>query len=137
MAHLRGDLQHKENLQTLHVNAAIQQLYSFVQVVLSGQWNHQLQGGGGEKKKEEKKNLKYSDLNNLINWVILFDHLWKCTQQQKHNPHTGASLIQSAVHSTSYTPVSVMLYIHGVSWIPLDATGSDIIFSGTQLHWCY
>lgn len=63
MAHLRGDLQHKENLQTLHVNTAIQQLYSFVQVVLSGQWNHQLQGGGG---KEEKKNLKYSDLNNLL-----------------------------------------------------------------------
>lgn len=66
MAHLRGDLQHKENLQTLHVNTAIQQLYSFVQVVLSGQWNHQLQGGGGEKKREEKKNLKYSDLNNLL-----------------------------------------------------------------------
>lgn len=87
MAHLRGDLQHKENLQTLHVNTAIQQLYSFVQVVLSGQWNHQLQGGGGEKKKEEKKNLKYSDLNNLINWVILFDHLWKCTQQQKQSTH--------------------------------------------------
>lgn len=63
MAHLRGDLQHKENLQTLHVNTAIQQLYSFVQVVLSGQWNHQLQGGGGE---EEKKKLKYSDLNNLL-----------------------------------------------------------------------
>lgn len=55
MAHLRGDLQHKENLQTLHVNTAIQQLYSFVQVVLSGQWNHQLQGG-----------MKYSDLNNLL-----------------------------------------------------------------------
>lgn len=55
MAHLRGDLQHKENLQTLHVNTAIQQLYSFVQVVLSGQWNHQLQGGGGEKKKKRKK----------------------------------------------------------------------------------
>lgn len=66
MAHLRGDLQHKENLQTLHVNTAIQQLYSFVQVVLSGQWNHQLQGGGGEKKKKRKKNLKYSDLNNLL-----------------------------------------------------------------------
>lgn len=54
MAHLRGDLQHKENLQTLHVNTAIQQLYSFVQVVLSGQWNHQLQRRR-EKKKEEKK----------------------------------------------------------------------------------
>lgn len=66
MAHLRGDLQHKENLQTLHVNTAIQQLYSFVQVVLSGQWNHQLQGGGGEKKKRREKNLKYSDLNNLL-----------------------------------------------------------------------
>lgn len=66
MAHLRGDLQHKENLQTLHVNTAIQQLYSFVQVVLSGQWNHQLQEGGGEKKKKRKKNLKYSDLNNLL-----------------------------------------------------------------------
>lgn len=64
MAHLRGDLQHKENLQTLHVNTAIQQLYSFVQVVLSGQWNHQLQRGGG--KEEEKKKLKYSDLNNLL-----------------------------------------------------------------------
>lgn len=61
MAHLRGDLQHKENLQTLHVNTAIQQLYSFVQVVLSGQWNHQLQGGG-----RREKNLKYSDLNNLL-----------------------------------------------------------------------
>lgn len=58
MAHLRGDLQHKENLQTLHVNTAIQQLYSFVQVVLSGQWNHQLQGGGGEKKEEKKKKRK-------------------------------------------------------------------------------
>lgn len=66
MAHLRGDLQHKENLQTLHVNTAIQQLYSFVQVVLSGQWNHQLQGGGGKKKKRREKNLKYSDLNNLL-----------------------------------------------------------------------
>lgn len=67
MAHLRGDLQHKENLQTLHVNTAIQQLYSFVQVVLSGQWNHQLQGGGGRrKKKKRKKKLKYSDLNNLL-----------------------------------------------------------------------
>lgn len=59
MAHLRGDLQHKENLQTLHVNTAIQQLYSFVQVVLSGQWNHQLQ-------EEGKKKRKYSDLNNLL-----------------------------------------------------------------------
>lgn len=66
MAHLRGDLQHKENLQTLHVNTAIQQLYSFVQVVLSGQWNHQLQGGGEKKKKKRKKKLKYSDLNNLL-----------------------------------------------------------------------
>lgn len=66
MAHLRGDLQHKENLQTLHVNTAIQQLYSFVQVVLSGQWNHQLQGGGRRKKKKRKKKLKYSDLNNLL-----------------------------------------------------------------------
>lgn len=65
MAHLRGDLQHKENLQTLHVNTAIQQLYSFVQVVLSGQWNHQLQRRR-EKKKEEKKKKKYSDLNNLL-----------------------------------------------------------------------
>lgn len=63
MAHLRGDLQHKENLQTLHVNTAIQQLYSFVQVVLSGQWNHQLQE---EEKKKKRKKMKYSDLNNLL-----------------------------------------------------------------------
>lgn len=50
-AHLRGDLEHQEDLQALHVNAAIQQLHSLVEVILSGQWNHQLQ--------EEKTTLLY------------------------------------------------------------------------------
>lgn len=42
-ADLRGHLQHQEDLQALHVNAAIQQLHCLVQVVLSGQRNQQLQ----------------------------------------------------------------------------------------------
>lgn len=47
-ADLRGHLEHQQDLQALHVNAAIQQLHGLVQVVLSGQRNHQLHG-------EEKK----------------------------------------------------------------------------------
>lgn len=42
-ADLRRHLEHQEDLQALHVNAAIQQLHGLVQVVLSGQRNHQLQ----------------------------------------------------------------------------------------------
>lgn len=42
-ADLRENLEHQEDLQTLHVNASVQQLYSLVEVVLSGQRNHQLQ----------------------------------------------------------------------------------------------
>lgn len=41
---LGGDLQHQEDLQALHVNAAVQQLHGLVQVVLRGQRNHELQG---------------------------------------------------------------------------------------------
>ncbi|KAF3857066.1 hypothetical protein F7725_008925 [Dissostichus mawsoni] len=43
VAHLRGELDYQEDLQALHVNAAIQQLHGLIQVFLSGQWNHQLQ----------------------------------------------------------------------------------------------
>lgn len=42
-ADLRGHLEHQEDLQAFHVNAAIQQLHGLVEVVLSGQRNHQLQ----------------------------------------------------------------------------------------------
>lgn len=42
-ADLRGHLEHQEDLQAFHVNAAIQQLHGLVEVVLSRQRNHQLQ----------------------------------------------------------------------------------------------
>lgn len=46
--HLREALQHQQDPQALHVNASVKQLHSFVQVVLSGQRDHQLGGRGGE-----------------------------------------------------------------------------------------
>lgn len=42
-ADLRQILKHQEDLQALHVNASIQQLHCLVEIILSGQRNHQLQ----------------------------------------------------------------------------------------------
>lgn len=51
--HLRETLQHQQNPKTLHVNAPVKQLHGFVQVVLSGQRNHQLAERNRERKREE------------------------------------------------------------------------------------
>lgn len=51
--HLRETLQHQQNPQTLHVNTPVKQLHGFVQVVLSGQRNHQLAEGDRERERVE------------------------------------------------------------------------------------
>lgn len=74
--HLRETLQHQQNPQTLHVNTPVKQLHGFVQVVLSGQRNHQLAEGDREREREWKP---FSDLDGSEDFPVLrrfLPHCW-------------------------------------------------------------